>query len=172
MKIIISKVEEVDLYSLQDISKTTFVEAFSWYNSEENMRSYLENKLSYENLLSEWKNPNSKFYLLQVDNNIVGYLKLNLGEAQQELRNENGLEIERIYVLKSEYGKGLGQALLDYAFQIAKNEKLDLVWLGVWDKNDRARRFYEKNGFIEFGEHDFILGDDIQRDILLKKPIQ
>ncbi|MCB9195051.1 MAG: GNAT family N-acetyltransferase [Flavobacteriales bacterium] len=172
MNIIISKVEEIDLYSLQDISKTTFVEAFSWYNTEENMNSYLENQLSYKNLLSEWENPNSRFYLLQVDNNIVGYLKLNLGEAQQELRNENSLEIERIYVLKSEYGKGLGQALLDYAFQIAKNKKLDLVWLGVWDKNDRARRFYEKNGFIEFGEHDFILGDDIQRDILLKKPIQ
>jgi ribosomal protein S18 acetylase RimI-like enzyme len=42
------------------------------------------------------------------------------------------------------------------------------MWLGVWEENPRAIRFYQKQGFVEFDQHIFQLGEDAQTDILMK----
>ena len=79
------------------------------------------------------------------------------------------MEIERIYVLKKYHGQKVGQKLFDTAMSTAKREKKKYVWLGVWENNQRAIRFYQKNGFVEFGTHTFILGTDKQTDLMMKK---
>lgn len=95
-------------------------------------------------------------------------MKLNFGAAQNELKNKQCLEIERIYVLKEYHGKKIGQLLYDKAIQIAKEKNVNYVWLGVWEKNLRAINFYKKNGFVGFDKHIFKLGDDEQTDIMMK----
>jgi len=93
---------------------------------------------------------------------------LNWGAAQTELTDPTAFEIERIYVLKPYLGKGMGNFLMDAALEIAYKMKPSYVWLGVWEKNERAIRFYEKYGFKVFGSHLFSLGNDIQTDLLMK----
>jgi len=99
---------------------------------------------------------------------VIGYLKLNFGESQTELKGDKALEIERIYVLKEFHGKKVGQLLYDKAIQVATETKADYVWLGVWEENPRAIAFYKKNGFVEFDKHIFRLGDEEQTDIMMK----
>ena len=101
----------------------------------------------------------------------MGYLKLNTARAQTEPQAANALEIERIYVLGSYHGGGVGQALYHHAMSVAEDRKASYVWLGVWEHNHRALRFYEKNGFIAFGTHIFQLGNDQQTDILMQKSV-
>ncbi|SMG52036.1 GNAT family N-acetyltransferase, partial [Sphingobacterium psychroaquaticum] len=101
-------------------------------------------------------------------NEVIGYLKINFGQSQTELKDEKALEIERIYVLKEYHGKNVGQVLYQKAMEIAKEKKADYVWLGVWEENPRAISFYKKNGFVEFDKHIFKLGDDEQTDIIMK----
>ena len=86
-------------------------------------------------------------------------------------KTANSLEIERIYVLKEFLGKTIGQLLLEHAFQIAREKGNENVWLGVWEENKRAIRFYQKNGFEEFDKHIFMLGEDAQTDILMRKKL-
>lgn len=81
------------------------------------------------------------------------------------------MEISRLYVLEEFLGIGLGKDLLDYAFDFARKQGLEYVWLGVWEKNARAIRFYEKNGLVKFGTHPFPFGDEIQTDWLMKKTV-
>lgn len=162
IKIGISEVEK-----LQEISRKTFKETFEAVNSEENMQSYLQEKLSIEQLTPELSNPNSEFYFAQQENEILGYLKLNFNEAQTE-KVEEGYEIERIYVLKAYHGMKIGQMLFEKAISIGKERKMKSVWLGVWEENHRALRFYEKNGFEVFGTHTFVLGSDTQTDLMMK----
>ena len=88
--------------------------------------------------------------------------------AQTELKENIGLEIERIYVLKEFHGKNVGQILYDTAFEVAKRINAEYLWLGVWEHNPRAINFYKKNGFVEFDKHIFKLGDDEQTDIMMK----
>ena len=164
----IKRIASNDVVALQNISSQTFIETFAAVNTPENMTSYLTEEFSLEKLSSELINPNIEYYFARIGEVVIGYLKLNFGRAQKELQNENSLEIERIYVSKEYLGKQVGQLLLGKAIAIANDKKLDFVWLGVWEKNQRAIRFYEKNGFVVFDEHLFILGDDKQTDLLMK----
>ena len=165
----IKRVTINDLDQLQKIGRKTFYETFSSANTEENMKKYLDEGFSPEKLTAEINNPDSEFYFAKLDNKVIGYLKLNFGQSQTELKDEKALEIERIYVLKEFQGKNVGQLLFDKAIQISKQKKADYVWLGVWEGNPRAISFYKKNGFIEFDKHIFKLGDDEQTDILMKR---
>lgn len=166
----IRKIEHSEVEQLQKISRKTFTETFEAVNSEENMRQYLQEKLSLEQLISELKNPDSEFYFAEKEGEILGYLKLNFGNAQTE-NVEDGYEIERIYVLKAFHGMKIGQVLFDKAITIGQEKNMKSVWLGVWEENHRALRFYEKNGFEVFGNHTFVLGNDTQTDLMMKKKL-
>lgn len=164
----IKKVTINDIDLLQKIGKQTFYETFSAGNTEENMTTYLNEGFSKEKLIAELNDQHVEFYFATLNNNIIGYLKLNVGQAQTELQDDNALEIERIYVLREFHGKNVGQLLYNKAIQIARQKKASYVWLGVWEKNPRAINFYKKNGFIEFDKHIFKLGNDEQTDIMMQ----
>lgn len=164
----ITKATLSHLDQLQKIGRQTFEETFSESNSEENMKNYLEEGFSNEKLTAELNDQNSEFYFASLDNEVIGYLKINFGASQTELKDSKALEIERIYVSKEFYGQSIGQLLYDKAMQIAKQKNADYVWLGVWEENPRAIRFYKKNGFVEFDKHIFKLGNDEQTDIMMK----
>jgi Acetyltransferases len=159
-------IKEVD--QLQKIGKRTFIETFASENTEENMSKYLRNGFSLTKLKRELTKKESQFYFAEIRNEIIGYLKINTGQTQTELKDNDSLEIERIYVLKEFHGKGVGQIIINKVLEIAKLKRVKYVWLGVWEENPRAIRFYEKNGFVSFDKHIFKLGADIQTDIMMK----
>ena len=160
-----------DVPILRGIARDTFIETFSEANKAEDMDRYLTENFSEEQLARELSNPDSFFYVAEVNGHVFGYLKLNTAHAQTEPQAADALEIERIYVLSSYHGHGVGQALYHHAMSVAEDRKASYVWLGVWEHNHRALRFYEKNGFIAFGTHIFQLGKDQQTDILMKKSV-
>jgi len=165
------KIEQINnshIAALQQIGHHTFEETFAESNSAENMSIYLEEAYSNEKLSAELNDPNSFFYFAMLDEKVIGYLKLNMGGSQTELKDNDALEIERIYVLKDYHGKKVGQLLFDKAIAIAKEQQVAYVWLGVWEENKRALQFYSKNGFVEFDQHVFVLGNEAQADIMMK----
>jgi diamine N-acetyltransferase len=164
----IKKVTINDVVQLQKIGRLTFYETFASVNSEDNMTRYLVENFSFTNLTTALNDYNREFYFATMDNTVIGYLKINFGLSQTELRDKNTIEIERIYVLKDFHGKNVGQMLLQKALHIAQQQKKDFIWLGVWEENPRAINFYKKNGFVEFDKHIFILGNDEQTDIMMK----
>jgi ribosomal protein S18 acetylase RimI-like enzyme len=168
IKIDIQKATINDTEEVQNICIKTFYETFSTANSEENMQKYLSENFSINQLNIELNNENSEFYFATTNNTIIGYVKLNFGSSQTELKDKHTAEIERIYILKEFYGKKVGQVLCDKAIEIAKQKRVAFIWLGVWEENLRAINFYKKNGFIEFDKHIFSLGQEEQTDIMMK----
>lgn len=166
--IVLRDVTLEDIELLHEISVRTFIDTFSESNTEANMNAYLEQSLSREKLITELNDTNSQFYFATLEDNVIGYLKLNFGTSQTEVKEENALEVERIYVAKEFFGKSVGQLLYDKAIQVAKEQQKNYVWLGVWEENPRAISFYKKNGFVEFDRHIFKLGDDEQTDLMMK----
>lgn len=167
----INRVLPGQVAELQTISRSTFIETFADVNTPENMNKYLEDNLTTEQLSGELNNEQSQFYFAVTDGQVSGYLKLNFGQAQTEPQGDNSLEIERIYVLQAYHGQKVGQALYEHAVQVAVEAGAPYIWLGVWEKNARAIKFYAKNGFSEFSQHIFRLGNDVQTDILMKKAL-
>lgn len=164
----IRKATQKDTKLLLNIGRQTFFEKFTENNSEENMLQYAAESYTFEKILSEVNNPNSQFYLATINDQTAGYLKINFGEAQTELQDPQALELERIYVLKEFQGKKIGQLLFEKTLELAKKAAVNYVWLGVWEENKSAIKFYEKNGLKAFSKHIFMLGNDPQTDIMMK----
>jgi ribosomal protein S18 acetylase RimI-like enzyme len=167
-EVIIKKVRVEDIAQLQKISCVTFAQTFDEHNSAADMEAYLSTSFATEKLIVELNNVNSEFYFALDGATVVGYLKVNTGDAQTEKKDLTAFEIERIYVDRAYLGKKIGQLLFNKAIDLAKEKKLVYVWLGVWEENHRALAFYQKNGFIPFDKHIFRLGNDEQTDIMMK----
>ncbi len=160
-----------DLQALQKISYETYDETFRPYNTPENMQAYLDEAFDFDKLRGELLNPESQFYMLYVDDEPAGYMKLNEQGAQSEINDPESLELERIYVASAFYGKRLGVMLMDKAIEIAVQSHMKYIWLGVWEGNHKALQFYERNGFYRISEHIFLMGDDPQTDYILRKDL-
>ncbi len=153
---------------LRELCIETFKETYESQNTKSNFENYLESNFNEIQLKKELENSLSEFYIITFNETPAGYLKVNIGDAQTEIQDQNGLEIERIYILRAFQGKKLGQSLFEKAVERAKFHKTDFLWLGVWDQNTNAIGFYERNGFTTFDTHVFKLGEDIQTDLMMR----
>ena len=168
MKVQIDPIKTSEIPELVRIAVQTFDETFGATHSDEDMQNYNERCFTPEVFSKEFKEKQSWFYFARLEDKIAGYLKINTGSAQTELREEDGIELERIYVLKEFLGRGVGDALMRYAIQRGKEEGKSYLWLGVYEENYRALSFYKKYGMEEFGDHVFMMGKLPERDILMR----
>lgn len=158
-----------DIEKVKYISEKTFYETFSGQNTKEDMENYLIENFSYEQIKSEVINDGSRFYIAESNGGeVVAYMKLNFDKAQTEPGHDKTLEVQRIYVLKEYKGKRIGRLLMEKAIEIGKDNNINYIWLGVWEHNINAIKFYEKLGFEKFDTHIFKLGEDEQTDYLMK----
>lgn len=160
-----------DLTELQAISRETFSETFAADNDPADLEEYLAAAYNVEKLTRELKQSESRFFFIYLAEEVAGYLKLNTGNAQTETIDPKGLEVERIYIRKAFKRQGLGRQLLDFAFELAAQESHTSIWLGVWEDNQNALKFYQSFGFKQVGAHDFYVGTDRQTDLLMQKAL-
>ena len=157
-----------DAALIADLSRETFYKAFAPANTKADMDKFMNEVFTHEGLMAELDLPNNIFLLAYAGDEVAGYVRLrdkNIPEVS--LNTGNVIEIARIYASSAETGKGIGTALMNECIAIAGEKQRCFIWLGVWEKNDKAIRFYERFGFKKFGEHDFVLGNDVQTDWLM-----
>lgn len=164
----IRQAQPQDLGDLLHMARTAFLQAFTAGNKPENVTAYLNEAFTMDQFEKEMENPASRFMVAELAGEIIGYVKVNEVPAQTDLHDPDSLEISRLYVLEDFLGLGVGKILLDHAIDFAKQNQKKYLWLGVWEKNARAIRFYEKNGLRIFGSHPFPFGDEIQTDYLMR----
>lgn len=167
----IEKVGVQGLDKLLHISIETFIETFSAQNTKDHMAAYLNERFSKAGLSSELENNQSRFYFAVFQNKPIGYLKINCENAQTEPMGKTWVEIERLYVLAAFQGKRVGHGLMQTAIDTARGIYAEYLWLGVWENNHQATAFYVRHGFLPFDSHIFMLGNDPQRDILMKRKL-
>ena len=162
-------VQNIDI--LAHLSITTFRDAFGMANTKEDMDKYLAEEMSEEKLSAELNDQSNYFFMVSNHERAVGYAKMRVAEIPEELVGTNPIEIERIYVLQAYHNKKIGAVLMNHCITFAEQGGYDILWLGVWEHNPKAIRFYERLGFELFGAHDFLLGNDMQTDVLMKKKL-
>ncbi|TMM58879.1 GNAT family N-acetyltransferase [Maribacter algarum] len=158
----------LELVELVEISRRTFVDSFEKDNDPEDFKDYIDSAFEKSNIANQLKNPYSHFYFAFKDGQLAGYFKLNIEDAQTDINSEEAIELERIYVLTEFQGQKIGKHILQEAIRLASQLKKEYMWLGVWEKNTDAIRFYQKNGFTKFGTHPYYIGNDKQTDWLMR----
>jgi ribosomal protein S18 acetylase RimI-like enzyme len=173
LKINIRKATIEDAEILTDLSYKTFWDAFHEHpkNAPEDLADYMAKAFNVEQIRSEISDKNSIFLIVEIENEPAGYAKLITDSIEHGITAEKPIELSRLYSKQEFLGKGVGAGLMKECFAVAKNLECDVIWLGVWEYNPRAQRFYEKHGFREVGKHVFLLGSDAQTDLLMQKEI-
>ncbi len=162
--------EKKDASLVAAISRETFYDTFAAYNTKADMDKFLSEQFSEEILMQQVGLPGFFHYLACDNDETAGYIFLKQG-SDAGTGAVQPLEIARLYARKSFIGQGVGRLLMQQALQHAAENGNDILWLGVWEKNQHAIGFYQAFGFEKFSEHDFILGDDVQRDWLMKRSV-
>lgn len=162
-------VEDVPVLSV--MAKQTFYDTFTGTCTEEDMQNFLDNFFNEEQLTKEVSDENDLYYFAEVEGRPVGYLQFMEDYGGFPLiKKWKALELKRIYVLKEYQGKGIAQQLMDFIIEQARQGAYEVIWLGVWENNHRAKQFYKKYGFEESGHtHDFPIGNTPQTDQWLWK---
>lgn len=156
---------------LSEIGAETFAGAFGPHNTPHDMRLYLANAFSPEIQAAELADPTSVFLIAETEGQAVGYARLREGRPAALITGTRPVEIVRFYARPDWIGRGVGAALMQACLSEAERGGFDTIWLDVWEENRRARAFYVRWAFEEVGTQPFRLGDEIQTDILMQRPV-
>jgi diamine N-acetyltransferase len=157
-----------DAKMLSELGAKTFYDTFAQENTRENMDAYLKNSFSPEIQIKELSEPDAVFLIAESDGTPIGYAHLILKSKDESIHGDKPLEIRRIYTSHEYLGKGVGKELMHAVVREARQRGCDCIWLGVWEKNQRAIDFYKKWGFREVGTHKLFVGDDPQNDFVME----
>lgn len=171
MKINIRYARGEDAVMLTALSARTFYDAFAANNAPENIKAYMDEAFTLEKVTLELADPLAVFLLVEVDGEPAGYCKLSGDRAPECITGPSPMEIKRLYVEQKYLGTGVGPALMQASLDEALRRGHRTIYLGVWERNDRAVAFYLKWGFTKAGEQIFQMGADAQTDWLMERSL-
>jgi len=158
---------------LAKLALDTFCESFEKVNNPEDFWAYVNEAFQEAKIEEELNEPGSLYILAYVNDELAGYARIRQSsEVNEKFPGKKTIELQRIYAGQKFIGKGVGKALMNYCLEQAKKQNAEILWLGVWEHNQRAQQFYKKLGFETFSSHVFMLGKDAQTDILMKLNIR
>jgi ribosomal protein S18 acetylase RimI-like enzyme len=162
-----------DAVAITQLAFDTFWDAFAGHpmNAPHDLDDYMRRAFTIEQVTRELADAKAIFTVAEIDGEMAGYSKLVLDTIEPGIAADRPVELSRLYSRQRYLGKGIGQALMERCFDDARELGRDVMWLGVWEYNPRARRFYEKHGFRVVGKHVFQLGTDPQTDLLMQREI-
>ncbi len=160
-----------DVALLARIGEETFRAAFASYNSPDNLESYIEKAYSEAAVAKHLFAEQMIYRIAEDEGAAVAFARYDLKHQPPHLEGKATIELCQIYVLTSEIGKGIGGKLLEDGFELGRTNDKNIIWLGVWENNPKAIRFYERWGFQTTSSHTFMLGDEAQRDLIMERAI-
>lgn len=163
-----------DAETLAPLAVVIFNDAFAAnpLNKPEDMREYIAEAFSLEQTRRELADEKFIFFIAEVEGSMIGYAKLHEHSTEDCVADNDPIELGRLYILKDFHGRGIAEKLMNECFEIARRKNYRTMWLGVWEHNFRAQKFYEKLGFARVGEHIFQLGSDPQTDWVMEKTLK
>jgi ribosomal protein S18 acetylase RimI-like enzyme len=160
-----------DAALLSELGARTFSETFAADNTPEDLAAYIATSFNIAQQTAELEDPASTFLIAEIDGHAAGYAQLHGGAPEKGIEGANPVELVRLYVSREWLGRGIGEQLMRACVDEARQAGYETLWLGVWERNGRAQAFYRKWDFRTVGEHVFQLGSDLQRDILMERPL-
>ena len=160
-----------DAALLTELGASTFRETFESANTPEDFAVYTAAAFGEAIQRAELEDPDTTVFFAERGGDAVGYVMLRERKAPSLVGLDDALEIARLYARKRAVGSGVGAALMQRALAEAAGRGKDAVWLGVWEHNTRAIAFYESWGFHRCGTQPFLLGSDVQTDLVMVRRI-
>ena len=171
MSVTIRQALPTDANLISVLGAVTFYEAYFEQDTAHELANYITESFPPERVLAEIESSTNTFFIIYREEKAVGYAKCRTDNRHESIKSERAVELQRIYILERVFGRGIGEILLKYCIETARQKGFETLWLGVWEENKRARRFYEKHGFKQVGTLDFPYGETIGTNLVLQKQL-
>ena len=171
MSVVVRPAGPADAAWLAALAGRTFRETYSAENTPENMERYVSEHFGSARQEAELRDPRMSTLVAEVDGRAAGYAQLARSVPPAPVTAPGPLEVVRFYVDRPWHGQGVAQTLMAAAVATARAAGAGTLWLGVWERNERAIAFYRKSGFADVGTQTFVLGIDHQRDLVLARSL-
>ena len=171
MSIMIRAGVATDATALAELAARTFRETFAADNRPEDIALHTAHAYGTSQQERELADPDIATLLVEVDGQLAGYAQLRSSVPPACVTGEEPIELWRFYIAQSWQGRGVAHALMRKVERDAYRRGGRTLWLGVWERNERAKAFYHKNGFMDVGSHVFMVGTDAQTDRILVRPL-
>lgn len=172
MGITVRRADATDARALAELAARTFEDTFSADNRPEDIAIHVARSYGPQQQLSEIIDPGIRTLLAEVDGELAGYAQLREGSPPESVAGAGAVELWRFYVSRTWHGRGVAQALMKHVEHEALSRGMETLWLGVWERNERAKAFYTKAGFVDVGSHVFMVGSDPQTDRILTRRLR
>jgi len=169
--VVVRELTTNDIPELRELAIKIFRDTFTHNNTPEAMEGYIEKDYKVSDFEREFSEPHQRYFFVCDGNKAIGYLRVRRNKEVDHLLGTNNIELQRIYVDHAYHGQKVGDKLMQLAIDIATEGKFDWIWLGVWEHNPRAQKFYQKWGFEKFSEHPFYMGEERQTDWLMRRKL-
>lgn len=160
-----------DVELLTEFSRRTFLDTYADQNTPADLELYLAQSLSP----TQWRDillrPDHYVILLEDEDSLAGYAEIRQGFTPGCVATKVPVELSRLYVARERFGQGLGARLMEACVDEAVRRGGTGLWLGVWQRNQRAIDFYRRAGFEMVGSQIFPLGRDLQDDWVMLRPL-
>jgi len=167
LPVVIRRGTPPDAAALAAFATRTFDETFGPDNHPDDMAAFLSSTYGVRQQSEELANPDIITLLAESDEGLAGYAQVRRGVPPACVTGQASMELWRFYVDRPWQGRGLARRLMAAAHAAAQELGGRTLWLGVWERNGRARAFYEKCGFRAVGIHSFWVGSDEQTDVIM-----
>ncbi len=170
-RITIREARPADAELISVLGAVTFYEAYFEQDDPPDLAEYILASFAVERIRAEIERPAATFFVAYLDDRAVGYAKLRDEERHESVRGDRAVELQRIYLVERVFGRGVGEILLRHCLDAARARGYETLWLGVWQENPRAIRFYEKHGFVRRGTLKFPYGDAVGINLVMEKAL-
>lgn len=154
--------------ALAAMAERCFTDTFGHLYTSENLAAFVAMAYGADGLQAEISDPAITIRAARDGAAIAGYVKLGRVSLPAPAPAPDAIELRQLYILKPWQGSGLAQALMDWAIGTARSRGASEMYLSVYTDNHRARRFYERYGFVDVGPYLFMVGDHADEDRLMK----
>jgi len=161
-----------DASTLAELGARTFSDAFAAENRPEDLALHLARSYGMAQQSVELASSRIATLLAEAEGEAIGFAQLREGGTPSCVTGQRPVELWRFYVTAAWHGRGVASMLMDAVMGEARRRLFETLWLGVWERNPRARAFYRKSGFVDVGSQVFYVGNDPQPDRILARPVR
>ena len=160
-----------DAQLIADLSSATFIETYRGMCTDDDLVQFINKCFNQQAIEKELQDMNDFYFIAFVEGVPAGYMRLK--EDYDDLisiKKYKAIALKRIYVLQEYQHANVGTTLMNYALQFAAEKNYQVLWLGVYEENKKAKNFYNKFEFKDTGEKAiFKIGNTAQTDNWLIK---
>ena len=155
--------------ALNAMARQSWVETFGAQYTAEDLAAFMADAYGPEGaLIRSLSDPQVAIRLAEGDNGIAGYATIAPNRLPAPDAEPGAQDVRQLYVLRPWQGSGVAAQLMAWAIGTARERGAPALYLSVWEENGRARRFYQRHGFVHVGDYDFPVGNQIDRDLVMR----